>query len=511
MLSDTSSHSTSATVGETLAAHHTHERTVYERLQGPGRRRPFRLVIAALIVVLTIATVQVWAGISNAGDILVVRIEAQQATIVDPRVATPRGPYVLGVNVFPAQGTRALDGAYGFMSYDAKTLNALRGASITMLRFPGGDWGEQHTLSSAQINAFLSLSQQTHATPLMQVRLAGDTPQQAARLVSYCNNPHDAARQQYPNVPFVPVHYWVIGNEPDLRGSNYTVDSYVHDFVAFATAMLAVDPSIQIYGPELSQYNGPEASPRDSHGVAWMDGFLQGIAAYERQTHTHILSGISLHRYPFSGSIESSSLLFSSAQEWRYTIPLLRDQIQSAFGADLPIAVTEINTSPLGAGTANRYATALWWADTLGALTEQGVSAVDFFSARGLEQPYSLLTTSGDVTPLYRVMQLYAAMAPNVVPVGDGSAAVRLYAASSSDHNTLTLMLINESSHTVAVTAESQQFGGGWGSTRINLPAYAIACVILRHGASGQLLLYAPSSATLEAGQAGEIVTRSLP
>jgi hypothetical protein len=468
------------------------------------------LIGFALIAVVAVTSTQLIAAFGDPSGIMTVRVEGQQPITVDPRLGTARSPYVFGVTVFPADGTRSVDGAYGFMSYDASTVSGLAGASISMLRFPGGDWGEAHTPSYDQINAFLYLAQRTHATPMMQVRLAGSTPQQAAALVSYMNNANDSHRLQYPNAPFVPVHYWTIGNEPDLRGANYTVDRYVHDFIAFATAMRAVDPTIQIYGPEISQYNGPDAAPFDKNGVSWLDGFLKGIAAYEKHSGTHILSGVSFHRYPFAGSIDSSSLLFASAHEWQYALPLLRDQIRQDYGADLPVALTEVNTSPLGGATASPYATALWWADTLGALLEQHINAVDFFSARGLEHPYSLLTTDGAPTPLYRVMQLYSQMAPNVLTVGAASGSVRLYAATNASHDTLTLMLINESAQRAAITVDPQQTLSPWARASLTLPAYAIAVVVLHRDGSGQVALYHPSAQALAAGQAGAITRQPL-
>jgi hypothetical protein len=484
---------------------------VYARPRKPRWQRWLRILLVVLLIVVAVLATQLAAGLSGADDLLMVHIENQQPINIDLRTSTARSPYVFGVNVFPAAGTQAADGSYGFMPYGPHTIQGLIGAGITMLRFPGGTWGEAHTVSYQQVNAFLHLAQQVHAAPLIQVRLRGSTPAAAAALVSYCNNPHNPIRQQYPNAPFLPVHYWAIGNEPDQRGPDYTVADYVHDFIAFATAMKVADPTIQIFGPELSQYNGPDAPPFDAHGTPWLTGFLQGVLAFERAHNWQILDGVSLHRYPFVANIDSTSLLFATADEWRYALPLLRKQIHQVMGTDLPIAITEINTSALGGQIASPLATALWWANTLGILLEEHVNYVDFFAARGVSHPYALLTMAGDPTPLYRVMQLYTHMAPDVIPVDSGDNVVSLYAATDAAHDTVTLMLINKSALEAAVTVSPVQRFSAWHTARLRLPPYAAACMVLYRGGGGQVFLYAPPAQALATGQAGPITMEPLP
>jgi hypothetical protein len=467
------------------------------------------MAVAALLAGVILG-LRVGAADSGADDTLALHIESQQPLTLDLRAGSARSPYVFGMNVFPADGTRAPDGAYGFMPYDAQTVGGLRDAGVTMLRFPGGTWGEQHTPSYEQINAFLRLTQQTHATPLMQVRLAGSTPAQAAALVRYCNKRQNPLRRQYPTAPFVPVHYWAIGNEPDLRGPGYTAADYVRDFIAFAVAMKAVDPTIQIFGPEISQYNGPDAPPLDADGVPWLAGFLRGIAAYQHAHKWQILDGVSIHCYPFETGVDSSNLLFASANEWRYALPPLGDAVRQIMGTDLPIAITEINTSPLDDTMASPLAAALWWADTLGTLLEQRVGYVDFFAARGVEQPDMLLSGSGGATPLYRVMQLYTHMASTVLPVGGTPGPVSVYAAINTADNTLTLMLVNKSSTEAAITVDPLQSFSTWHHTRLTVPPYAIACAVLHRNGRGRAFLYAPTPEMVAAGQPGVIRIESL-
>lgn len=484
---------------------------IYARSPRSWWQRLWRPVAALVVVVTLIASARAAAAYIGADTTLVVRIGSQQPVIIDPRASFPRNPYVFGVNVFPEEATQALDGAYGFMPYDAKTLAGLKGAGVTMLRFPGGAWGEEHTASFTQIGAFLTLAQKTHAMPLIQIRLMGGSPTQAAALVSYCNHASDLNRKSTPNIPFLPVRFWVIGNEPNLVGPNYTVNDYVNDFIANATAMKAVDPTIQIYGPELSELNGLNA-PRDSTGTPWLTGFLKGIAAYEKTHHTRILDGVSFHSYVFGSGASSLSLLLSSANAWRYTLsqirPVLQEIMGEIMGWDIPIGITEINTNVQG--DIDLLSAALWWADNLGTLQEEQVNIVDFFAARGLPEQDMLLTQSGDPTPLSFVMQLYAHMASNVVQVGGTSGPVSVYAATSPSHDTITLMFINKSPSIAAATIDPGQNFSNWHSERVMTPPYAIVCVVLHRDGSGQSFTYGPTPSMLAHGDEGRITVQSL-
>ncbi len=482
---------------------------VYAR---PGKSRWQRLrvpVAAVLILCLLAFGVRSIADASGLSETLTVHVENEQPATIDLRTAAPHSPYVFGVNAFPSNATMSQDGQSGFMLYGAAMRQSVDAMGVTMLRFPGGSWGEEHTLSLDQVDAFLQLAKQTGAAPLIQVRLSGGTPQQAAALVDYTNNPKSPLRAG--RSPAMPVQFWVIGNEPDLIGPSYTVADYVRDFIAYATAMKAVDPLIQILGPEISQYNGPDAPPIDATGTPWLDGFLRGVASYESAHNVQLLDGVTIHRYPFGATPDSVGLLFSSSQEWRYLIPLLQDQIQHDMGHALPIGVTEINTSALSATQITPMATALWWADTLGTLIEEHVSYIDFFGLQGIEQPYMLLDAHGDPTPLSRVMELYRHMEPEMIPVGGSSGPVSLYASASSDHHHLALMLINKAPTAAAVDIQSQAWFTGWPNAHVTVPAYGIVCVMLNDSGAGQTYLYAPTASMVAHGEPGIIVRASLP
>jgi hypothetical protein len=252
-------------------------------------------------------------------------------------------------------GTKSKDlGGQGFMSYDPQVVSGLRSAGIKLLRFPGGYVGEQHTLSTGQLDAFSDLLNQVGAEGFMQVQLSDPldkTPvplttraTRAALLVDYMNN-HESI-QRSANAPYHSITYWSVGNEPDLlanpdTGKKYTVAEYTQAFIAYSLAMHTKDPSIQVFGPEVSQY--PSASSaEDSQGTAWMQGFLQGVSEYERTHYLpfQLLNGVSFHYYPFRDGEHDVKTILNDPTRWDTIVPGLRQQIRQTFGEDLPIAIT---------------------------------------------------------------------------------------------------------------------------------------------------------------------------
>src|SRR5258708_12484906 len=59
------------------------------------------------------------------------------------------------------------------MSYSPAITTGLRSARLTLLRFPGGGWGDEHLLSYDQLNAFSVLLSQVGAEGMVQGRLSG--------------------------------------------------------------------------------------------------------------------------------------------------------------------------------------------------------------------------------------------------------------------------------------------------------------------------------------------------
>jgi hypothetical protein len=329
----------------------------------------------------------------------------------------PVSPLVYGSNFGPEQGSVPLGVAQ--QAVDAK---------LTYMRFPDGNWGDQNDIEQYQIDMFVAMCKKLGCAPAISVRLQGGTPQQAADLVRYTN-----VTKGYK------VQWWSIGNEPDLY-SNYNMADYNQQWRQFAQAIRAVDPSIKLVGPDFSR-DYPVAfafNPKVKIGKDWFEEFLKA--------NGDMLDVVSIHRYPYPlndvSSPPSINDLRANSREWDQIIPALRALIRKDIGRDLPVAVTEVNSSYAhnvgGEATLDSFYNAIWWGDVLGRLIRQGVDIVAQFELLG---DYGLFQ-SQSIHPIYYVYMMYQNFGSERVYASSDDPDVSIYAATRPD-GALTIMLIN--------------------------------------------------------------------
>jgi hypothetical protein len=493
-------------------------------------RRLFAIFSVLLLVMLILAAVRVMSMESGNNDQLVLKIGNQQQALIDLRQpGIPISPYLYGVNVFPEVGTTSIDSVNGnftgFMSYGAPIVDGLQNANIKLLRFPGGSWGEDqpnqnHILSYDQLYDFSSLLYQVGADGMVQARLSNpidasgipvSLPERAnlaGNWVDFMSNPHsDLRKGKYANKQIHPIKFWSVGNEPDKLvdpdqpGKPLTVAAYVNDFIAYSIAMHQNNPTIKVFGPEISQFYGVDAGPKDSMGTLWMEGFLEGVAKYEMahpELKFHLLDGVSFHRYQFTDASSSPYLLMSSPDEWNYLLPSLHQLIRQTMGRDLPVAITEINTNP-NAQVPTRGQAALWWADTLGTLMNQQAEFVAYFSAEGVQQPYPLFNTDGSQTAMYRVMELFSHLQHDLIPLQIQRDPVSVYATQDDTHQTVSLLFINKSgtNEFAEVSSQNQLFGfSPWQTQDISIGANSIVLITMHRSGGAEAFSFIVPSTT---------------
>jgi len=490
---------------------------------GQPKKRNTRLKLLLLLIVgaLIIAAVRVVANVYTGDTTLIVQVAGRQSGQVDLSQSYAISPDLLGSNVFPRAGTNSKDQVdSGFMSYDQPVILGLQSARIKLLRFPGGNWGEQHTLSHAQMDDFSELLNQVGAQGIVQVQLSDPddvTPvslqtraTRAALLVDYMNNSKSIQRTD-PRAAFHPITYWTIGNEPDLlinpdTNKIYTVQEYTQAFITFSLAMHQKDPSIKIFGPEVSSYLG-QNGPRDATGKLWVEDFLREISAYE-QTHAlpfHLLDGVSFHYYPFGNIPVKTNTLLQNPDQWDTILPSLHQFIRQQFGEDLPIAITEINTN-VGKVVPPQNLAAIWWADTLGKLMSNQVQYVAFFSTEGVDSPYPLFLKQGlQETAMLRTMQLFSQLQPGFVPIqGEQEGPVDIYATEDQQHATISMIFINKTDASQKVSVKSSSFlpFGPWQPADLTIPAYGMVVVTLHRGGSDEAFSFSASGNAQQAAPA---------
>ena len=489
------------------------------RTKGRARRRIFAIISVVLLIAIIFAFVRVASVAAGTNDQLTLTIGSQQAALIDLRQSIPINPDLYGVNVFPEVGTSSIDAHYtGFMNYGPAVTNGLRDAGINLLRFPGGSWNEKHILSYDQLFDFSQLLNATGAQGMIQARISApidkftinSTVQDRANLaghwVDFMNNPTSSFRKinNYDKAPIYPVLLWSVGNEPDQlinpeTSQKYTVADYVNTFIAFSIQMHQNNPTIKVFGPEISQFYGVNVGPRDNNntGELWMEGFLRGVAAYEKAHPNlpyHLLDGVSFHSYQFLDAQTSPALLMSSSEEWNYLLPQLHQLIRQimtpavgAANADLPIAITEINSNPSAGLSPTKGQSALWWADTLGTLMNNQTDYVSYFSAQGVDAPYPLFTQVGtpQQTAMYRVFQMFTHLQNNLVPLRIQHDPVDVFATTDAARQTLSLMFVNKSAdnQTAQISPLNTAFGfSPWQTQNVSIAGYSIVLITLHRG-----------------------------
>jgi hypothetical protein len=476
----------------------------------PRRRRHLiALVSFALLIVLLFAALRFSMVATATSDLLQVRIGSQQPALIDLHQSLPISPDILGTNVFPLAGTNSIaEVSSGFMNFTPSVRLGLQDMHIGMLRYPGGNWGEEHILSYNQLADFAQMLNATGSEGMLQVHISGpihgqpqglntvqDGANMAGNWVNFMNAKNGYMRQgALTNLAFHPVNLWTVGNEPDLlinpaTKQKYTVDQYVSTFIQYSTTMHQNDQAIKVFGPEISDFNGIGAGPFDANNKAWMEGFLQGVGAYQKahpELHYHLLDGVSFHSYQFNDARNIPNMLLSSPEEWNYLLPPLREEIQRDLGYSVPIAITEINTNPENL-VPTRGQAALWWADTLGTLMNQQVGYVGFFSAADVPTPYPLFAEPGQQeTPMARVMQLFAHLQHNLVPLDIQDDPVSVYVTQDNTHQTVSLLFVNKSNSAqlAQIDPQGQFLISAWHHLDIALAADSIVEVTLHRGAS---------------------------
>ena len=316
-------------------------------------------------------------------------------------------------------------------------------SGVTILRFPAGEWGDQNNVTNLQIDQFMAFIQKVGATGLINVRLLDGTPEQAAEIVRYTN-----IERQYN------IQYWGIGNEPTLydatlknKGESYDTTRFNREWRAFAEAMKKVDPNIKLVGAEINQFSydassGATTNFSEGH-EQWMVDFLKA--------NGDLVDIISFHRYPFPRSSSSGppsvDELRLNAREWDKIIMHARELIHQYTGRDIPIAVTEFNSSydksVSGEATADSHYNAIWMADVLGRMIKNKVFMANQWAltSKGGIGGWGLVG-SYEVYPSYYVYQLYKLFGNELVYSSSDDPDLSIYAARRAD-GALTIIVIN--------------------------------------------------------------------
>ncbi len=184
------------------------------------------------------------------------------------------------------------------------TLNLIRELHPPLIRYPGGNFASGYhwedgigpwqvrpvrfdrAWQASESNRvgtdeFIQFCRDVGAEPFLVVNDGSGTPEEAARWVGYCNDPLSTAQgsRRAANGHLAPyrVRLWGVGNEVwgAWQIGTSSAEEYARRLQAFAAAMRAADPGLQL----VAVGNGPLSDSPDDPAARWNETVLRSAAA----------------------------------------------------------------------------------------------------------------------------------------------------------------------------------------------------------------------------------------
>src|ERR1051325_3331082 len=394
-------------------------------------------------------TLSVFSSLTSCQAFLANNSQATPTTIVQ-LTNTPAAP----ANVLWVDTTRdlgpiskfTLGANYGaFAGIGAGNIDAVKNSGLSFLRWPGGHWGDQNDVRPNLVDSYILVARNImNAEPSITVRLLGGSPGQAAQLVRYVN-----IDKKYG------VKYWSIGNEPDLfiqEDQAWTPEYFAKRWREFALAMKAIDPSIQLYGPDISDYVGDaQLDPRE---LLYVRSVKQNFTKRDYWTeflkvNADLVNIVTVHRYPFplksTDGSASWDQLRDNTPQWDRILPNLHQLIKDTTGKDYPVGVMEFNSNSsdaVGTDTSpDSFYNALWLADILGRMIRHQPEMLAYWLLKNSPAGHGLMD-SFDVRPTYYVYQIYKHFGNHLLQTNSDTKYVSVFAAKQDD-GSVTVVLVN--------------------------------------------------------------------
>jgi hypothetical protein len=148
--------------------------------------------------------------------------------------------------------------------------------------------------------------------------------------------------------------------------------------------------------------------------------------------------------------------LRANTEVWDDEIAYLRALIRQHTGRDLPIAITEINSSPTSVygqpASPDSFFNAIWYADVLGRLISEDVWMVNLWNISQRGGGLGLIK-GFSIRPTLYTFRMYKHFGDQQVYAASGAPGVTVYAALRAD-GALTVMAINLSDTEQTVTLQ---------------------------------------------------------
>ena len=334
---------------------------------------------------------------------------------------------------------------------------------------------------NAQFDRAVAYARTIGAEPVIQVPHLADnagqtpTPDTAAAMVTYAN-----VTKGYG------IKYFSVGNEPDLYDTQglptnmalpavpgYTPSDYCTSARAFVTAMKAVDPTIQIIGPDLSWKYQAGNSQND-----WLTPVLTDCG--------DLFDVISIHRYPFEAAAATLSAAAADPAAFRSVINSVRGILQATGQASKPLALMEMNivydsTTCVLEASPGTVGSALWLADSVGTAIEIGLWTTAVWDISDTDDwAMGLIGMPPTHTPRppYYAYSLYADhFGPTLLNVTSTPAGVSAHASRNQADDATEVIVINWNKSPAGLSFQVTGLATTPASTTFVLPPVSIAAV----------------------------------
>lgn len=313
------------------------------------------------------------------------------------------------------------------LTFDQDALRKVKAAGIRFLRYPGGGDGDRYVWNSAinsplrmDVDEFMLFCKLVGAEPSISVNYPAG-PELAASFVEYVNKTKGYG-----------VKYWEIGDEEYF---SVPASVYGRKVVEFAKAMKAVDPAIKV-GAGVN--------------VAMATWTLEVL-----RTAGPAIDFVVYNWFPQDPRREDDARLLASPAEFRTNLRALRGflaQTVPGRAKSIEIHIGGYNSVSAYPGPqTTSIVNALWMADTMGVMLEEGVDAAGFWALHNPYPPrdgdYGILgsTPENRPYPTYHVFALFSRhFGTQLVTARSPDAALSAYASLAADKGSLYVILINK-------------------------------------------------------------------
>ncbi len=353
--------------------------------------------------------------------------------------------------------------AYFWHDDEKAVLNQL---PLKIVRWGGND-ADSSKLDPNLAAFFVKTMHSQNIEPILQLSVFLYKPEEAADLVKQINVDQKLG-----------LKYWSVGNEPEYFKSSHqndiTVDDYIKKWHEMVQAMLKVDPSIQIVGPDSSLRMS--TLDKTDRPWQWFDPFIQA--------NGDLLNVVAIHFYPFYEAPATRDDVLKNPDLFAKNLATLRTYLHDNLKRDLPLMITEINLNS-NPGVSDDHGSSsifagLWLAEIYGISAQQGVAAILPWTAVR-NQTASLIDSMGKPRPTFYAMQAFADFGTSLADAKSAVDGVKLY-ASGSDQGIIAV-LVNRNGNDVTLKlgsdvsfgASSVQAGsvtlGAYSFTRLHFDA----------------------------------------